>query len=157
MQLGQGIIPVDLIISPLLAQSTFSLWLPPYRTARITSVCSHSRVYTPKEGSKHCRGTDCLRGTSYLYCQNLKAIYQWHSFSWKGSKTTQELKTVKKIWISNRKQEKQAKKINLLLWKTFALSERSEEQVSSHSPKLPLNKLMIYKAAEIIVIISIQQ
>lgn len=81
MQLGQGIIPVDLITNPLLARSTFSLWLPPYRTVRITSVYSHSRVYIPKEGSKHCRGTDCFTGISYLYCQNLKAIYQWHSFS----------------------------------------------------------------------------
>lgn len=71
MQLGQGIIPLDLKISPLLVRSTFppGLWPPPYRTARITSVYSHSRVYTPKEGSKHCRGTGCIRGTSYLYCQ----------------------------------------------------------------------------------------
>lgn len=76
-------------ISPLVAWSTFNLWLPPYRTARITSVCSHSSVYTPKEGSKHCRGTDCFKGTSYMY---LKAVYQRYSFSWKGSKTTQSWK-----------------------------------------------------------------
>lgn len=73
MQPGQGTIPVDLIMSPLLAPSTFSLWLPPYRIARVATVDSHSKVSAPKEGSKHCRGTDCFRGTSYLYCQKFES------------------------------------------------------------------------------------
>lgn len=98
-QLGQGITPVDLIISPLLAQSSFSpcLWLTPCTVARITSVYSHSRVYAPKERAKHWGIADHFRGASYLYCQNLKAIYQWHSFNWQSSKTTKNWKLCGKI------------------------------------------------------------
>lgn len=83
MQLGQGTTPMHLIMSPLFAQASFSLclWLTPCNTAKIASVFSHLRVFAPKERDKHCTMTDFFRGTSYLYRQNLKAIYQWQSFN----------------------------------------------------------------------------
>lgn len=98
MQPGQGIIPVDLIIRPLLARSSFSpcLWLTPCSAARITSIYSHSRVYAPKESTKYCGKTDRFRGASYLYCQNLKAICQWQSFNRQSSKTTKNQKVCDK-------------------------------------------------------------
>lgn len=66
----------------------------------------------------------------------------------KAVKQLKRWKLGKKCWIGNRKQEKQTKKIKLLLWKTLTFLEKSiyrrgEGQVSSHSPKFPLNKLML--------------
>lgn len=126
MQRGQGIIPVDLIMSPLLAPSTFSLWLPPYRTARITTLTAIQESTSPRRAATTAEGQIVSEAPHICTAKNLKAIYQWHSFSWKGSKKTQEPKTVKKFWTGNRKQEKQTKKIKLLLWKIFAFLERSK-------------------------------
>lgn len=66
-------------ICPSIFQSLFLGHTLQY--CKIASVFSHLRVFAPKERDKHCAMTDFFRGTSYLYRQNLKAMYQWQSFN----------------------------------------------------------------------------